>query len=83
MALVSRPVPQNAAWCGIGARAVTRATDLARRSDVAGLEAALAQAPDLLRPTYAAAIMQAAALAGRAEIVRMLQHSSFRRTQPT
>ena len=31
---------------------MTRATDLARRSDVAGLGAALAQAPDLLRPTY-------------------------------
>ena len=72
MTLVNRPAPQNVAWCGIGARAVTRATDLARRSDVAGLGAALAQAPDLLRPTYAAAIMQAAALAGRAEIVRML-----------
>jgi len=72
MTLVNRPAPQDLAWCGIGARAVTRATDLARRGDVAGLGAALAQAPDLLRPTYAAAIMQAAALAGRAEIVRML-----------
>ena len=72
MALVNRPAPQNVAWCGIGARAVTRATDLARRGDAAGLGAALAQAPDLLRPTYAAAIMQAAALAGRAEIVAML-----------
>jgi truncated hemoglobin YjbI/ankyrin repeat protein len=72
MALVNRPAPQNVAWCGVGARAVTRATQLARRGDVAGLGAALAQAPDLLRPTYAAAIMQAAVLAGRAEIVRML-----------
>ena len=72
LALVNRPAPQNVAWCGIGARAVTRATDLARRGDVAGLDAALAQAPDLLRPTYAAAIMQAAALAGRAEIAAML-----------
>ena len=72
VALVNQPAPQNVAWCGIGARAVTRATQLARRGDVAGLGAALAQAPDLLRPTYAAAIMQAAALAGRAEIVRML-----------
>jgi truncated hemoglobin YjbI len=72
MTLVNRPAPQDVAWCGIGARAVTRATDLARRSDVGGLKAALAQAPDLLRPTYAAAIMQAAALAGRDEIVRML-----------
>jgi ankyrin repeat protein len=53
-----------------------RGTDLferlAHRGDVAGLGAVLAEAPDLLRPSYAAAIMQAAALAGRAEIVRML-----------
>lgn len=72
MALVNRSEPQDVAWCGVGARAVTRATDLAHRGDVAGICAMLAQAPDLLRPTYAAAIMQAAALAGRAEIVRML-----------
>jgi truncated hemoglobin YjbI/ankyrin repeat protein len=72
MALVNRPATHNVAWCGIGARAVTRATELARRGDVAGLGAALAQEPELLRPTYAAAIMQAAALAGRAETVRML-----------
>ena len=64
--------PRPVAWCGIGARSVARATDLARRGDAAGLGPALAQAPDLLHPTYAAAIMQAAALAGRAEIVRML-----------
>src|SRR5262249_21293039 len=64
--------PQPVAWCGIGARSVARARDLAHRGDVAGLGAALAEAPDLLRPSYAAAIMQAAALAGRAEIVRML-----------
>src|SRR5215469_1819522 len=72
MALVNRPAAQNLAWCGIGARPVTRALDLARRGDAAGLGAALAQEPDLLLPAYAAAIMQAAALAGRAEVVRML-----------
>jgi hemoglobin len=72
MALVNRPAAQDVAWCGIGARAVTRATDLARRGDVAGLGEALAQAPELLRPTFAAAIMQAAALAGRDGIVRKL-----------
>jgi hemoglobin len=72
MALVNQPAPQDVAWCGIGARAVTRATDLARRGDAGGLGAALAQAPDLLRPTYAAAVMQAAALAGKAEVVAML-----------
>jgi hemoglobin len=64
--------PWPVAWCGIGARIVTRAKDLAHRGDVAGLGAVLAEAPDLLRPSFAAAIMQAAALAGRAEIVRML-----------
>jgi truncated hemoglobin YjbI/ankyrin repeat protein len=64
--------PQPVAWCGVGARPVARATDLARRGDAAGLGAALAQAPDLLHPSFAAAIMQSAALAGRAEIVRML-----------
>jgi truncated hemoglobin YjbI len=64
--------PGPVAWCGIGARSVTRAKDLAHRGDADGLRAALADAPDLLLPSYAAAIMQAAALAGRAEIVRML-----------
>jgi truncated hemoglobin YjbI/ankyrin repeat protein len=64
--------PQPVAWCGVAARGLTKARDLAHRGDVAGLGAALAAAPDLLRPSYAAAVMQAAALAGRAEIVRML-----------
>jgi truncated hemoglobin YjbI/ankyrin repeat protein len=64
--------PRQVAWCGIGARSMGQARDLARRGEVAGVGAALAEAPDLLRPTYAAAIMQAAALAGRAEIVRLL-----------
>lgn len=68
----SKDGPRPVAWCGIGARSVARARDLAHRGDVAGLGAALAEAPDLLLPSYAAAIMQAAALAGRAEIVRML-----------
>ena len=64
--------PRPVAWCGIGARTVTRARDLARRGDATGLGAALAEAPDLLLPSYAAAIMQTAVLAGRAEIVQML-----------
>jgi truncated hemoglobin YjbI/ankyrin repeat protein len=68
----SRDGLQPVAWCGIGARSVSRARDLAHRGDDAGLGAALAEAPDLLLPSYAAAIMQSAALAGRAEIVRML-----------
>jgi hemoglobin len=81
VALVSRPEtpagetvsgPWPVAWCGKGARIVTRSRDLARRGDLAGLGAALAGEPDLLLPSFAAAIMQSAALAGRAEIVRML-----------
>ena len=64
--------PGQVAWCGIGARSLERARDLARRGDAAGLGAAVAQAPDLLRPTYAAAVMQAAVLAGRVETVRAL-----------
>src|SRR5215470_16596583 len=38
------------AWCGKGARIVTRARDLARRGDVGGLGSTLAEAPELLRP---------------------------------
>jgi len=68
----SKNGPWPVAWCGKGARIVTRARDLAHRGDAAGLGAVLAEAPDLLHPSFAAAIMQAAALAGRAEIVRML-----------
>ena len=64
--------PGPVAWCGVGARSVARARDLAHRGDGAGLGAALAAAPDLLLPSYAAAIMQAAVLAGRAEVVSML-----------
>jgi truncated hemoglobin YjbI/ankyrin repeat protein len=64
--------PRPVAWCGVAARSVARARDLAHRGDAAGLGAALVEAPDLLLPSYAAAIMQAAALAGRAEVVRLL-----------
>jgi len=64
--------PRPVAWCGIAARSVARAREAAHRGDVAGLGTALARAPDLLLPSYAAAIMQAAVLAGRADVVRML-----------
>src|SRR5262245_50170346 len=37
MALASRPAAPDVAWCGIDARTTTRASDLARRGDVAGL----------------------------------------------
>jgi truncated hemoglobin YjbI/ankyrin repeat protein len=82
MALVNGPTAHDVAWCGIGARAMTRAADLARRGDVAGLGEALAQAPDLLRPTYAAAIMHAAALAGRAGSVQKLLDNGVRPDHP-
>jgi hemoglobin len=72
MALVNQPATQDVAWCGIEARPVGRAVDLARRGDVNGLGEALAQTPDLLRPTYAAAVLQAAVLAGRAQVVQRL-----------
>ena len=49
-----------------------QARDAARRGDGAGLSAVLAEAPDLLRPSYSAAIMQSAVLAGRTEIAAML-----------
>src|SRR5262245_694069 len=75
MALVNPPAARDVAWCGVDARVLTRASDLARRGDAAGLGETLAQAPDLLRPTYAAAIMQAAVLAGRHETLRMLLDS--------
>jgi truncated hemoglobin YjbI/ankyrin repeat protein len=68
----SKSGPRPVAWCGVAARSVARARDLAHRGDAAGLGALLAEAPDLLLPSYAAAVMQAAALAGRAEIVRLL-----------
>ena len=74
--------PAPVAWCGVGARSVARATDLARRGDVAGLGTALAEAPDLLHPSFAAAIMQAAALAGRAEIAAMLMDRGVRADHP-
>lgn len=60
------------AWCGVDARVLTRARQLARRGDAGGLGTTLAEAPDLLEPPFAAAIMQAAALAGRTGIVRLL-----------
>jgi hemoglobin len=70
------------AWCGIGARTVKQATTSARRGDVAALDTAVAQAPDLLRPTYVVAIMQAAALAGRTEVIRSLVDRGVRPDHP-
>lgn len=63
---------RGVASCGPGARILKQATDVARRGDVEGTSAVLDQAPDLLRPTYAARLMHAAAWAGRVEVVRLL-----------
>ncbi len=73
---------QQVSWCGIGARTVKRATTSARRGDVATLDATVSEAPDLLRPTYVAAIMQAAALAGRTEVIRSLVDRGVRPNHP-
>lgn len=78
LALVNRSSPvadarqRQVALHGLGGRIVKRATDLARRGDVGAVEVTLAEEPDLLLPTYAGAIMQEAALAGRADVVRSL-----------
>ena len=61
-------------WCSFGARTVKQATDSARRGDSAGLSAILAEAPDLELPTYAAAILQEAVLAGQTAVVEFLLH---------
>jgi truncated hemoglobin YjbI/ankyrin repeat protein len=60
------------AWCGVDARTLTHAAELAHRGEVRGLAAALKEAPDLLRPTYAARILQAAVLANRLDVVTLL-----------
>jgi hypothetical protein len=51
---------------------LSRAARLAQSGDTTGLEATLDQAPALLATTFAARLMQAAALAGRTEAVRLL-----------
>lgn len=60
------------ASCGKAARAVSAAVRLAQRGDAIGLEAALDEAPGLLAKTFAARLMLAAALAGRAATVQLL-----------
>jgi truncated hemoglobin YjbI/ankyrin repeat protein len=66
------PRRRAVASCGVAARALSGAARLAQRGDTTGLEAALDQAPALLATTFAARLMQAAALAGRAETVELL-----------
>ena len=63
---------RTVASCGVAARVVTRGADLARRGDTAGLEAALDEAPGLLEITFAARLMLAGALAGKAGALQLL-----------
>ncbi len=67
-----QPRRRAIASCGVAARVLTRAVHLARRGDTAGLETALGEAPGLLATTFGARLMQAAALAGRAEAIQVL-----------
>ena len=71
LALV-HPAPAGVAWCGIEARTLARAATLARRGGVAALGPLLATTPGLTSPTYAARLLQCAALAGRADAVALL-----------
>ncbi len=68
----SGPIRRSIASCGVAARPLSRAVRLAQRGDTTGLEAALGEAPGLLGTTFAARLMQAAALAGRPETVQLL-----------
>jgi hypothetical protein len=65
-------VRRAVASCGVPARELSRAVRLAQRGEEAGLEAALDEAPGLLGVTFAARLMQAAALAGRAGTIEFL-----------
>lgn len=58
--------------CGVGARTLKQANDLARRGDAHGIGSVIDTAPDLIRPSYAAGVMQSAVFAGRTAVVRLL-----------
>jgi truncated hemoglobin YjbI/ankyrin repeat protein len=68
----SGPVRRTIASCGVAARVLSRAVRLAQRGDTTGLAAELDEAPGLLGTTFAARLMQAGALAGRAETIQLL-----------
>jgi truncated hemoglobin YjbI/ankyrin repeat protein len=68
----SEPGGSPVAACGVGARTLKSAADLARRGDAGGLDAVVAQAPDLTLASYGAQLLQVATLAGRVDIVRLL-----------
>ena len=63
---------RQVASCGVAARVLAHAARLAQRGEVAGLAAALDQEPGLLAATFAARLMQAAALAGQPETLQLL-----------
>ncbi len=80
---VSRHRSEDVATCGVGARTLKVGVDLAAKGQIARLEALLEEAPNLLRrPALAAMVMQAAALAGRAEVVRFLLENGVDRDSP-
>lgn len=65
----------RAATCGLGSpeHPRNRASELARRGDLAGLRELLKREPSTLKlPTHAAVVLQAAALAGELESVELL-----------
>ena len=73
----AQPAPRDGAnvqvaACGVGARTLKSATELARKGDGDGVAAAVAQAPDLARASYGAQLMQAAAMSGRVAMVELL-----------
>ncbi|WP_020579707.1 ankyrin repeat domain-containing protein [Actinopolymorpha alba] len=70
------------AACGVAARTLKNATDLAHKGDTAGVAASLAQAPDLRRASYGARLLQVAAMAGRVKTVEFLLRSGVGPDRP-
>lgn len=66
------PRRRTVASCGKPARVLSSAVRQAQRGDNSALQSALDETPGLLGVTFAARLMHAAALAGRAESVQLL-----------
>ena len=83
----AHPAPRDGATvqvaaCGVGARTLKNARDLAKKGDAGGVEASVAQAPDLTRASYGAQLMQVAAMSGRVEVVELLLARGIGPDQP-
>jgi truncated hemoglobin YjbI/ankyrin repeat protein len=64
---------ERIASCGVGARTLKRAVQFAQRGKTKELAALVAEVPEAVeRPAFAAHLLQAATLAGRAEVVAWL-----------